>query len=252
MIILDYLLLFFIGSLVGWIIELVFRRFISAKRWVNPGFLTGPYIPLYGFGTCFLYLFSHVNVFENNTYNLILIVFLSGTSMTLIEYIAGFIFIKFFNIKLWDYSNRKFNIGGIICPLFSLIWYLVSFLYMLILNEGMHNLTGWFDSNLAFGVVVGFYYGIFFVDLLISFNVNAKISKLAKNNKIILSYEQFKIHIKEKAEELKDKQSFLFPFKSKSYTFTDLIDSYTNKIKDEYQIFKQKMEEKRKAKNKND
>ena len=40
--------LFFIGSILGWILELFFRKFISTKRWINPGFLTGPYLPIYG------------------------------------------------------------------------------------------------------------------------------------------------------------------------------------------------------------
>ena len=42
--------LFFVGSSIGWVIELFFRRFFSAKKWINPGFLVGPYLPIYGFG----------------------------------------------------------------------------------------------------------------------------------------------------------------------------------------------------------
>ena len=41
--------LFFIGSIGGWILELFYRRMISNKEWINPGFLVGPYLPLYGF-----------------------------------------------------------------------------------------------------------------------------------------------------------------------------------------------------------
>lgn len=52
---LKYLFLFFIGSTLGWIVELFFRR-IAHKKWVNPGFLIGPYLPIYGFGLCFLTL----------------------------------------------------------------------------------------------------------------------------------------------------------------------------------------------------
>ena len=42
--------LFFIGSLTGWGLEVFYRRFFSAanpeRKWINPGFLTGPYLPL--------------------------------------------------------------------------------------------------------------------------------------------------------------------------------------------------------------
>ena len=54
--------LFFIGSTLGWALELFFRRFISSKKWINPGFLTGPYLPIYGFGLCALYLISKVDM----------------------------------------------------------------------------------------------------------------------------------------------------------------------------------------------
>ena len=53
--------LFVIGSLAGWVIEVLFRRFFSAHKWVNPGFMVGPYIPLYGFGVVILYLLSNLN-----------------------------------------------------------------------------------------------------------------------------------------------------------------------------------------------
>ena len=41
---------FCIGGLFGFILEVFFRRYVSVKRWIKPGFLVGPFIPLYGFG----------------------------------------------------------------------------------------------------------------------------------------------------------------------------------------------------------
>ncbi len=39
----------FVGSLVGWVLELVYRNLKSKDgKWINPGFCTGPYVPLYG------------------------------------------------------------------------------------------------------------------------------------------------------------------------------------------------------------
>ena len=42
--------LFYIGSSLGWVLELFFRRFISGnnpeRKWINPGFMVGPYVPL--------------------------------------------------------------------------------------------------------------------------------------------------------------------------------------------------------------
>lgn len=49
------LYLFFFGGVGGWVLELLFRRFFSGanpeRKWLNPGFLFGPCLPLYGFGT---------------------------------------------------------------------------------------------------------------------------------------------------------------------------------------------------------
>ena len=46
--------LFFIGSTLGWVAELLYRRFLSGanpeRKWINPGFCVGPYVPLYGSG----------------------------------------------------------------------------------------------------------------------------------------------------------------------------------------------------------
>ena len=54
--------LFFIGAITGWVIEVLFRRFLSSanpeRKWINPGFCTGPYLPLYGVGLCMLYLIA--------------------------------------------------------------------------------------------------------------------------------------------------------------------------------------------------
>lgn len=63
--------LFFIGSMIGWVLELFYRRMISEREWINPGFLVGPYLPLYGFGLSTFYLLSQIKLDRNmgNTHN---------------------------------------------------------------------------------------------------------------------------------------------------------------------------------------
>ena len=39
--------LFLSFSLIGWIIEVIYRSW-AAKKFVNPGALIGPYLPIYG------------------------------------------------------------------------------------------------------------------------------------------------------------------------------------------------------------
>ena len=64
--------LFFIGSVLGWVLELFYRRFISGanpeRKWINPGFCVGPYVPLYGFGLCILFVLAYIgDAHEVNT-----------------------------------------------------------------------------------------------------------------------------------------------------------------------------------------
>ena len=71
--------LFFIGSVFGWVLELFFRRFISAnnpeRKWINPGFCVGPYLPLYGSGLCILFLIASLerfNIFVIKIYGILI------------------------------------------------------------------------------------------------------------------------------------------------------------------------------------
>ena len=51
--------LFAVGSILGWCLEVLFRHFVTHK-WLNPGFLIGPYLPLYGFSLSVLYLLARL------------------------------------------------------------------------------------------------------------------------------------------------------------------------------------------------
>ena len=50
-----YFLLFLIYSVIGWIVEVINVSIIE-KRFINRGFLMGPYCPIYGFGGLLSYL----------------------------------------------------------------------------------------------------------------------------------------------------------------------------------------------------
>ncbi|MBP5186970.1 MAG: hypothetical protein J6040_07935, partial [Clostridiales bacterium] len=84
--------LFFVGSLTGWVLELFYRRFVSQHKWVNPGFLSGPYLPIYGFGLVILSLIASLEKFidfENEVLEKVLLFFLMMLGLTIVAYIAG-------------------------------------------------------------------------------------------------------------------------------------------------------------------
>ncbi len=196
--------LFVIGSLLGWVIELFFRRFVSQKKWVNPGFLTGPYLPIYGCGVVVLFVLSSIDIpISNQIVNAIVRILLIGAGMTLIEFIAGLIFIKGFKAKLWDYSDRKGNIMGIICPAFSLIWLVVGSLYYFFLNPLLVNGITWISENLIYTYFIGAVMGMMLVDFSYSVHLATKLKEIKEAQN--LRFEEFKKLIKNKIKQFTNK-----------------------------------------------
>ena len=218
-----YLFLFIVGCSLGWVIEVLFRRLFSAKKWVNPGFMKGPWLPIYGFGLIIMFTMCLIciSVFPNNVhfynplgnlfdcdykslptaYDLIPI-FLMWLGMVLLEFLAGIIFVKGFHVKLWDYSNIKGNIKGIVCPLFSIIWLMVAvvFYYLInpfvyVLSEHAYDYMFGHDGNVAhFGFVfsLGIIYGLLICDLVKSLGIFNTIINITKNLPILEKYENYK------------------------------------------------------------
>lgn len=212
--------IFFMGSLIGWIIELFYRKFISKanpeRKWINPGFLVGPYLPLYGFGLVAMYILSQIDVsfIENIVIQQIILFILMAIVMTIIEYIAGIIFIKGMKVKLWDYTNEWGNIQGIICPRFSFYWAVLSAIYYFLIHPHILNSIYWLAEHLAFSFVVGFFYGIFLIDICYSMQILVKVKKFAVDHDIIVKYQELKRSIRLAKEEYKENKSFVFAFKS--------------------------------------
>ena len=203
-----FVFIFYCGSSIGWIIELFFRRIVHGK-WVNPGFLVGPYLPIYGLG---LAIMTSIHVLlDNYDFHPIVAILLMGLCMTLLELVGGLIFLKA-GVRLWDYRDRKFNYKGVICPTFTVIWTLVGALYYFFLATPVLNALEWFSNNLSFSYILGIFTGCIVIDFCYSSKLYLKIRKYAKNNNIDVMYEKLKLHIKEKQEERKEKYSFLLPF----------------------------------------
>ena len=194
--------LFVIGSLGGWLIELFFRRFVSQKKWMNPGFLTGPYLPIYGFGVIVLYAVSNIPLgIDDHVWDVIIRIIIIGVGMTLIEFLAGLIFIKGLGVKLWDYSNRKGNIMGIICPSFSLIWLIVGSLYYFFLNPVLVYSITWIAENLIYTYFIGAVIGAMIVDFAYSIHLATKLKVF--NEYRALRFEEFKKEFKNKIKNIK-------------------------------------------------
>lgn len=227
-----YAFMFFSGSLSGWMLELIFRRFFSKnnpeRKWINPGFLNGPYLPLYGFGVCALYTMTMLEDFivvDNYILQKIILFILMALSMTAIEYIAGIIFIKGMKTKLWDYSDEWGNIGGIICPKFSFFWAILSAIYYFVIHPYVIEGINWLENNLAFSFFIGLFFGVFIIDVCVSLDVLVKIRRFAAENDIIVKYERIKSEIKNSITKPKI-TNFIFHFRGEKNIYKFLQDHF--------------------------
>lgn len=209
--------LFSIGAVGGWVLELLYRRFLSdanpERKWINPGFCTGPYLPLYGFGLCLLYLIAQLQTIFHGIHNSALFLVMA-VSMTVIEYIAGIWTLKRSNVRLWDYSNEWGNVRGIICPKFSVYWAILGAVYYFFIHPHILNALLWLSHNLAFSFFIGMFFGVFVLDFAYSVQFIAKLRSFALENHVVVRYEAVKLHIRTQQEKAKQKYHFFCPFHS--------------------------------------
>jgi len=112
----QWIIVFFTYCVLGWVWESCFVS-VQEHRWVNRGFLYGPYLPIYGSGAVII-LFAVWWVQEYPA-----LIFLVGmASATTLEYITGVVMERIFHMRYWDYSKKRFNVNGYICLSASLGW----------------------------------------------------------------------------------------------------------------------------------
>ena len=101
----SYVVWFMIYSFIGWIYESGLRS-IKHKRLYNSGFLSGPYIPIYGFGAV-------IDILLLGKYNNPLYIFLfSAIINCILEYFTSYFMELLFHARWWDYSDKPLNING--------------------------------------------------------------------------------------------------------------------------------------------
>lgn len=123
-----YIFLFFIFCNIGWVQESLIES-LYHRRWINRGFLKGPYIPIYGFGGMLL-LFCSIPFRENG-----FLVYISGAiGCTILEYFVGWLMETFFHKQFWDYSMMKLTYKNRISLLSSMFWGILSLFMAYVLS----------------------------------------------------------------------------------------------------------------------
>ena len=172
-------------------------------------------LPIYGSGLILLFALAHIRIpaleSAHPILNKLLVFFIMACTMTFIEFVTGMIFIVHMHLQLWDYSPYWGNIKGVICPLFSLLWYALAAFYYLIMHPRVEAILLWLSNNLAFSFFVGLFYGIFILDVVYSFNIVMRIRKLAEEYHVIVRYRALKSKVQDLRDEAKDRSlAFIF------------------------------------------
>ena len=197
-ILLEYLFLLCSCATAGWILEFIYRG-ICHQKVVNPGFLTGSCLKIYGVGGAILYFLSGLKLrfLPNEACRVAVILVLAMLLMTLIELIGGLISLKYFRVRLWDYSKRWLNYKGVICPLLSAIWGAICAGYYFFLYPSLHKVaTRVIDYPWAI-LLIGIYVGIFLVDFCHSIGLMQRLRAYAGQLRTHLSLDQIKANAKE-------------------------------------------------------
>ncbi len=175
MIICYYFILFLIYSFIGWCIEVV-NVFIHERKFVNRGFLIGPYCPIYGTGAILVMLL--LNKYLDMPFVLFV---MSIVVCAIIEYTSSYLMEKIFNTRWWDYTHQKFNINGRICLETMIPFGLACMLLMYVVNPIISKLIFSIPETLT--LIISIILLILFItDIIVSFNI---ISKFAVTQKRI-------------------------------------------------------------------
>ncbi len=195
----------FIFIFLGWCCECIYCSF-GKGEWINRGFLTGPFCPIYGFGA--IATLGMLQFLPNST----MAVFIGGVIITsTLEYITSWAMEKIFNTFWWDYSSRAFNINGRVCLLNSTLFGLLCLFLTFDIHPQIANFVGLFNIDFKYGFLFAFL--IYFItDLCLAVKSALKINIQLKGlmelrNLILEKYDEFgsDLNFHELEEKLKSK-----------------------------------------------
>lgn len=156
-----YFLLFMIYSVAGWMLE-VTCKLIDYKRFVNRGFLIGPYCPIYGFGAILITALLYRYAFDT-----FLLFIMTILSCGILEYSTSYVMEKIFKARWWDYSKRMFNLNGRICLGTIIPFGIFGILLTYITNPFLVNLLDRIDGSVL-NIIAVCIFIIFVLDIIVS------------------------------------------------------------------------------------
>ena len=118
-------LIFMIGSVIGYIVEMLVALVQNGHFVSRQGLLYGPFTPVYGIGILVYYMFFSAMKNRNKGIVFISSMILGGIT----EYMCSYIQEKVFGTVSWDYSEWILNINGRTTLIHCTYWGFAGLLY---------------------------------------------------------------------------------------------------------------------------
>ncbi|MDE6963146.1 MAG: hypothetical protein K2P30_05900 [Lachnospiraceae bacterium] len=132
--IIEWLFFFYFYCFFGWIFESTYVS-LKSRKFVNRGFMRGPFLPIYGSGAIMMLVVSMP--FQDN----IFLTYIAGCiGATALELVTGELMEALFKVRYWDYSNQKFNYKGHICLSSTVAWGFLTILMTEFLHRGVERI----------------------------------------------------------------------------------------------------------------
>lgn len=173
--IVDWFLWFFIYSFVGWAWESALFS-VQERRFVNRGFLNGPFCPVYGFGALLLLL-----VLDQRVNNIFALFFIAVVLTTSLEYLTAVLLERLFNAKWWDYSMFPLNYKGRISVVSSAVFGIFAVLQNKYIHPFVKSMTEQIPAqvkNIVLFLVIIYLFVDFVLTVRHVFIMNGRLSEI--------------------------------------------------------------------------
>lgn len=119
-------IIFMIGSVIGYVVEMIVALVQNGYIESRQGLLYGPFTPVYGIGIIVYYIFFNKIKTRDKKIVFLLSMLIGGIT----EYLCSFIQEKVFGTISWDYSEWLFNINGRTTLIHCTYWGIAGLLYV--------------------------------------------------------------------------------------------------------------------------
>ena len=244
---------FFVYCFFGWIIE---STWVSAhqKKFVNRGFMRGPFIPIYGFGAMALLLVG------TPLLKWPVAVFFGGMiAASVLEYFTGALMEAIFKVRYWDYTGKFMNINGHVCLSHSICWGILACIEDYFLHKPIARLSEqltYKELNLIVMVISVYFISDLTLSFKAAFDMRSVIIKMEKAKEelkhmqkrldVMLAYadadrDEFIEDTKDKAEEIG--KSIEARFEELKRAMEEKPAEYADSVRDEIAELKEKYAE---------